>query len=194
MVYLLEAVERDWNPGAGVLGELLTKQVQGVALQQSDIPAEMALGGRFELPDICDPADGGFRFVSGRGRAVLEELVPSCVAFFPLNLKVPSRMRPAKAYFFFEVLSRAQLIDWEKSPTRVVRASDGRETRTLKGRLTDLKFKAATPETPPIWREGDVDRPAVQFFYNKVDVFVRDDVWDLLNVRLPNQLVATKLA
>lgn len=114
MIYLLEPVWRNWIRAAGVVGELLPKQVQGIPLQQSDIPAEKVLQGRFELPDFCKAAYG-FRFVSDRGRAALEELAPGCVAFFPLNLKVPPRMRPAKAYFFFDVLPRAQLIDWDQA-------------------------------------------------------------------------------
>lgn len=197
MVYLLEPTRREWVRSAGVLGELLEKQVKGVALQQNDIPAEKALDGRFELPDICRAGDG-FVFVSDRGRAALEDVAPGCIAFFPLKLKVPARMRPAEAYFFPDVLPRAQLIDWDRSPTvpRIVRAPDGRESRALKVRLTDpsIKFKAVAPDTPPIWREADLDRPQVHFFPSKQDVFVRDEVWEALNAKLPGQLVPRMLA
>jgi hypothetical protein len=48
MIYLLEPVRRRWLRSAGALGELWTKQVQGIPLQQSDIPAEKALEGSFE--------------------------------------------------------------------------------------------------------------------------------------------------
>jgi hypothetical protein len=196
MVYLLELTPRKWIRSAGVLGELLQKQIDGIALQQSDIPAEKALDGRFELPDFCGAGDG-FRFVSDRGKAALEELAPGCVAFFPLNLKVPARMRPAHSYFFFDVLTRAQLIDWDLSPTavRIVRASDGRESRALGVRITDpsIKFKPLTSEVPLIWREADVDRPTVHFFRNKQDVLLRDELWEALNARFPRQFVAKKL-
>jgi len=197
MVYLLEPTPRRWTRTAGVLGDLLRKQVDGVPLQQSDIPPEKPLDGRFELPDIGSPSYG-FHFVSDRGRAVLEEVVPGCVAFFPMHLKVPSRMRPANAYFFFDVLPRAQLIDWDLSPTsrRIVPGPGGRESRALSGQITDpsIKFKAVTSDTPPIWRDADVDRPTIHFFANKEVIFMRDDVWDALNARLPGQLVARKLA
>jgi hypothetical protein len=87
-------------------------------------------------------------------------------------LKIPERIRAAAAYFFFDVLPRAQLIDWDQSPTarRIVRAPDGRESRSLDGRaILDLtvKFKPTTEETPPIWREADVDRPGVHFFQTR---------------------------
>jgi hypothetical protein len=55
---------------------------------------------------------------SSVGRAALEELAPGCVAFLPLQLKVPARMRTADAYFFPDVLPRAQLIDWDRSSHR----------------------------------------------------------------------------
>src|SRR4051794_28306674 len=67
MVYLFEPQQRKWIQAARVSPELQRKQVHGIALQQSDIPAETVIKGRFELPDICSAADG-FRFVSDRGR------------------------------------------------------------------------------------------------------------------------------
>jgi hypothetical protein len=197
MVYLLEPKLYKWIKFPRVPLELVDKQVKGITLQQGDIPAETVLKAQFELPDICRPSEG-FLFVSDRGRAALEELAPGCVAFFPLHLKAPEHMLTAKAYFFIDVLARAQLIEWDLSPTgpRVVRAPDGRESRSIQGRITDssIKFKAATSETPPIWREADLDRPTVHFFRSKLDVFVRDDLWEALNTRLPMQLVARKLA
>jgi hypothetical protein len=173
------------------------KQVKGIPLQQSDLPTRTVLKARFELPDICQPSEG-FLFVSDRGRAALEELAPGCVAFFELNLKAPAHMLTAKAYYLIDVLPRAQLIDWDLSPTvpRLVRAPDGRESRALKfpPENPSIKFKPATPETPPIWREADVDRPTVHFFPSKGDVFMRDELWEELNAKLPGQLVARKLA
>jgi hypothetical protein len=75
-------------------------------------------------------------------------------------------MRPAKVYFF-GLLPRAQMIDWDRSPTvqRIVRAP------RKSGRTFDspVKFRALTSETPPIRRETDVDRPS--FFPNRQDIF-----------------------
>jgi hypothetical protein len=197
MVYLLEPKLYKWMQGPSVSPELVRKQAEGTALQQSDIPAETVLKARFELPDICRPSEG-FLFVSDRGRAALEELAPGCTAFLPLILKAPEHMLTARAFFFIDVLPRAQLIDWDLSPTvpRVVRAPDGRESRSLQGRITgpSTKFKAVTSETPPIWREADLDRPTSHFFPSKLDVFLRDDLWEALNTKLPGQLVARKLA
>jgi len=197
MVYLLEPKQYKWIQYPSVSQQLMDKQVKGIPLQQSDLPTQTVLKARFELPDICRPSEG-FLFVSDRGRAALEELVPGCVAFFPLNLKAPAHMLTAKAYFLIDVLPRAQCIDLDRSPTvtRIVRAPDGRESRALKGLITDpsIKFKPLAPETPPIWREADLDRPTVQFFSDKGDVFVRDELWGALNAKLPGQLVARKLA
>jgi hypothetical protein len=197
MVYLLEPKQYKWTQGPSVPLELVDKQVKGIALQQSDLPTQTVLKARFELPNICRPSEG-FLFVSDRGRAALEELAPGCVAFFPLNLKAPEHMLTAKAYYFIDVLPRAQCIDWDVSPTvpRVVRTPDGRESRAIKGVITDpsIKFKPLSPETPRIWREADLDRPTVHFFRSKLDVFLRDELWEALNAKLPGQLVARKLA
>jgi hypothetical protein len=84
MVYLFEPTPRAWKRAAGVLGDLLDKQIEGVPLQQSDVPAEKALDSHFKLSDFNSAANG-FRFVSDHGRTALEELAPGCVAFFPLN-------------------------------------------------------------------------------------------------------------
>ena len=56
-----------------------------------------------------------------------------------------------------------------------------------------VKFKPVTAQIPKIWREADVDRPDVNFFHNKRDEFMRDDLWEELNARFPGQLVAKKL-
>jgi len=196
MVYLLEPKQYKWIRAAGAHEELLRKQIDGVPLQQSDIPVETALKGRIELPDICSAGDA-FRLVSDRAKAAFEELVPGCIAFFPLNLKAPDYMLTGRMFFFIDVLPRAQLIDWDLSPTdsRNIRTSDGRESRFLRGVMTDptTKFKTTTADTPPIWREVDVDRPTVHFFANKKHVLLRDEVWEALNARFPGQLVARKL-
>lgn len=197
MVYLLEPKRYRWSKYPLVPKALNDKQVYGIPLQQSDIPVETMLKARFELPDICEPAKG-FLFVSDRFRVVLEELTPGCVVFLPLNLKVPQHMLTAKAYFFIDILPRAQLIDWDQSPTgpRIVRAPDGRESRSLRGRgITDpsVKFRTVTAETPQIWREADFDRPTVHYFPDKRDVFMQDELWEALNAKFPKQLVATKL-
>jgi hypothetical protein len=197
MVYLLEPKVYKWIRSPALPSELVRKQVFGIPLQQSDIPAEVVANGRVALPDICLAPDNCI-FVSDRGRTALEELAPGCVAFFPLNLNAPQHMLTANAYFVIDVLARAQLIDWDLSPTapRMVRAPDGRESRTVTGRVKGLstKFKAVTPDTPPLWREADVDRPTVHFFHHKQDVFLRDELWEALNARFPKQLIATKLA
>jgi hypothetical protein len=197
MVYLLEPTRYIWGRAPYVSQELLDKIVEGVPLRQSDIPAESVAKGQFALPDICDPSDA-FAFVSDRGRAALEELAPGCVAFFPLNMKAPKHMLTADAYFFYDVLPRAQLIDWDLTPSgpRLVRAPDGRESRSIRGRITEpsTKLKPVTPEIPPIWREADLDRPTVHFFFNKQHVFLRDELWEALNARFPGQLVTRKFA
>jgi hypothetical protein len=174
MVYLLEPKPYKWIRSPGLPSELVRKQVHGLALEQNDVPTETVVKGRLALPDICHANDGCL-IVSDRGRAALEELAPDCVAFFPLNLKAPENILAARRFFLFDVLPRAQLIDWDRSLTgpRLVRASDGRESRSIRGLMTDpsTKLKAETLETPPIWREADLDRPNVLFFANKKDIF-----------------------
>jgi hypothetical protein len=196
MVYLLETPLYRWDRVPPPGHKLVRKQIEGVPLQQCDIPVDPRLAGRFDVPDICIPTEG-FVFVSDRGRAALEEFAPGSIAFFPINLKAPENMRPAKAYFFIDVLPRAQCIDWDRSVTgpRIARTPDGRESRAL-GRLLSkpsTKFKAITADVPKIWREADVDRPAVNFFANKADIFMRDELWEALNTRFPGQLVSRKL-
>lgn len=197
MVYLLEPKARSWRQVPYISQELVDKKVHGIALQSNDIPTEPQIKGRIALPDICHPTTG-FTFVSDRGRAALEELAPGCVAFFPLHWKAPEHILTSNSYFFYDVLPRAQCFDWDLSLTvpRIVRAPDGRESRALKGLVTDpsTKFKPLAPETPPIWREADLDRPDVHFFANKSNVFMRDELWEALNARLPKQLEARKLA
>ncbi|UGY16547.1 imm11 family protein [Bradyrhizobium septentrionale] len=196
MVYLLEPKPYTWIRSPGLPSELLDKQVHGVTLAHEDVPAETTVKGRVALPDICH-ANDGLLFVSERARAALEELVPGRVAFFPLNLKASENLLVGRGFFLFDVLPRAQLIDWDLSLTapRIVRPADGRESRALKAGIADpsVKFKAVRPETPPIWREADLDRPTVNFFASKKHVFLRDETWEALNARFSGQLVARKL-
>ncbi|MBV9455979.1 MAG: hypothetical protein JO141_00465 [Bradyrhizobium sp.] len=196
MVYLLDVTKREWVRVHAPSHELVKKQIQGVALQQDDMPAEVRVEGAFDLPDICRPTHG-LLFVSDRGRAALEELAPGCVAFFPLSVRVPERMHPAEAYFYIDVLRRGHCIDWDRSETtrRVVAAPGGGESRAVKGVVWNpsTKFKAVDPDAPDIWREADVDRPTVHFFHSKVDVFMRDGLWNEMNDRFPGQLFPRKL-
>src|SRR5262249_19152407 len=108
-----------------------------------------------------------------------------------------AHMHPAKTYFFIEVIARAQSIDWDRSKTRrrIVRAPDGRESRGLGQLLFEpsTKFKAMTPDIPPIWREIDVDHPTFHFFHSKEDIFMRNEIWEALDARFPDQLVPRKL-
>lgn len=198
MVYLFEPIPRPWKRAAGYLGYLVDKQVEGIPLQPSDIPPVKGIDRYFELSDF-NSATHGFRFVSDRGRAALDELAPGCVAFFPLRLETPDSISADDAYFFFDVLPRAQLIDWDQSPTirRIVHAPEGRENRKLADNAIlnlTVKFNPTTGDTPPIWREADVHRSNVHFFSNKKHIFLRDDVWERLNARFPEQLVARKFA
>ena len=197
MVYAMLTSPYEWERVPVFPHELVEKQIRGVPLQQSDIPWEPRLAGPFKVPDLCIPTEG-FIFASDGGRKALEELAPGCVAYFPLNLQVPESMHPAKAYWFVEVTARAQHIDWDRSETvqRVVRAPDGRESRALSGGIwgKSIKFKAASPDLPPLWREADLDRPTVHYFLNKGVIFMRDEVWEALNARFPGQLRARKPA
>ncbi|MGJ4931621.1 hypothetical protein ACQR1I_32130 [Bradyrhizobium sp. HKCCYLS2038] len=196
MAYLLEPNQYKWIQAAGAHPELLRKQINGVPLQQVDIPTETVLKGRLKLPDICSAGDA-FRFVSDQGKVVLEELVPGCVSFFPLAIKATDLLLAGRRFFFIDVLPRGQLIDWDRSSTdlRDDRTKDGREVRFLRGLMTDpiTKYKSVTLSTPPIWREIDVDGAAAQFIANKKHILLRDEVWEALNVKFPGQLVPRRL-
>jgi hypothetical protein len=196
MIYLLETERYTWVRSPGIPREVVQKYVSGAALQQADIPIETIANGRVELPDICHANDGCF-IVSGYFRAALEEFVPGLITFFRLHLVGSEKMLAGREFFLFDVLPRAQMIDWDRSPTalRVTRAPEGRESRALSAPITDpsVRFKAVNPETPPIWRESDTNTPTVHFFRSKRDVFLRDELWSELNARFPKQLVARKL-
>ncbi|MCC8431897.1 hypothetical protein LJ725_23225 [Reyranella aquatilis] len=196
MVYVLDMSPLEWDRITVPPDSAWQKLVDGVPLQQNDIPVEPRFIGRFKVPDISIPTQY-FIFVSSHGREILDELAPGCLAYFPMELRVPASMQPAKNYWFVEVLSRAQLIDWDRSETvpRLVRAPDGRESRALAGRgiWGAVKFKAITPDLPPLWREIDVDRPNVNYFQSKWSIFMRDEFWRELDGRFPGQLSARKI-
>lgn len=196
MVYVLDMSPLEWDRIAVPSQNLWQKLVDGVPLQQSDIPVRPQLIGRFKAPDIGVPTQC-FIFVSNYGREALEALAPDCIAYFPMDLRMPASIQSAKDYWFIEVVSRAQLIDWDRSDTvpRLIRAPDGRESRALAGRgiRGPVKFKAITPDLPPLWRETDVDRPNVHYFQSKWPIFMRDEFWHELNARFPGQLHAQKI-
>ncbi|CCD92737.1 hypothetical protein BRAO375_2210025 [Bradyrhizobium sp. ORS 375] len=193
MVYLLEPRRYKWIQAAYVPDGLMQKQLDGIALQQSDIPLETPLKGSVPIPDICSGAQG-FLFVSDRGREVLEDLVPGHIAFFPLTLKAPSRIMTAKAYYFIDVLTRAQLVDWDTTPMEPtsIRTPDGRPTYLTRTASLEANFKTVGADTPPIWRETDVDTPTRRLLINKRLVLMQDHIWQALDERLPKQLVASR--
>jgi hypothetical protein len=177
--------------------EAWTKQIKGIPLQLGDIPLEPQLAGPFKMPDVGKPSEAFF-FASDRGRAGLEELAPGCFAFFPVSLQAPESMQLEKRYWFVEVTARAQSIDWDRSETKKLAfpAPDGRAIRVLaRGGVFGkcAKFKAVTPDTPPLWREADLDLSDLKYSLSKLEILMRDEFWEALNTKFPRQLTARKI-
>ncbi|CAL80157.1 hypothetical protein BRADO6549 [Bradyrhizobium sp. ORS 278] len=150
---------------------------------------------RAPLPDMFHTARDIIVF-SDRARVVIERSAPGEVEFIPVachaDRAIAAKLKLASAYFFINVLGRAQRLRWREVPTeKYPRRPDGTE---LFGLLQDysrwlLRERAAGEpmiwhDTP--WRDGNKE------YRGQNEILIEDSLWRELNAEFPGQLNALR--
>jgi len=148
------------------------------------------------LPDMFHTNRGIIVF-SERARVVIEQAAPGQVEFIPVAChaapKIAARLKFASAYYFINVLGRAQRLQWLEMPTREFRPrDDGTELFGLLHDFSEWKLRECADGEPLIWhdtpwRSGNRD-------YSGHDViFVEDVLWRELDANFPGQVNALRV-
>jgi hypothetical protein len=139
----------------------------------------------------------GFFIFSERARVVMEHWAPGQLEFIPVAChaepKVAATLDFASAYYFINVLGRAQRLQWRGMPThKFYTRNDGTE---LLGPLPDHDkwgLRERAPGEPLIWRDTPW-RDGNKEYTGQSDVFLEDVLWQELDANFPDQLHALRV-
>lgn len=148
------------------------------------------------LPDIFHTGRDLIVF-SERACAVMEEWAAGQVEFIPVSFnaasKIAGRLQLASAYYFINVLGRAQRLLWLEMPMRSFQPQeDGVERFTMEHDFEQWKLRERDAGEPLIWRECDW-RIANREYRGHTAVFVEDVLWRELDAHFPDELNALRV-
>lgn len=150
-----------------------------------------------ELPDMFHTERDIIVF-SERARLVMEEWAPGQVEFIPVachakTTRIAERLEFDRAYYFINVLGRAQRLQWLEMPVRQLPSEeDGIVTILLLPGMRNWKLRERAPAEPLIWR----DTPWIvgkKRYSNHSDIFIEDLLWRELDANFPDQLNALRV-
>jgi len=148
------------------------------------------------LPDMFHTVRRIVMF-SERARLIMEKLAPGEVEFIPVDvdapLKLAARLEFADAYYFINVLGRAQRFQWLEMPIQEYpRGEDGVERIGALPNSREWKLRARAAGEPLIWH----DDPWIvgnKRYSARNNVFVEDSLWRELDTEFPDQLNALRV-
>jgi hypothetical protein len=143
------------------------------------------------LPDIFHTSRD-IIVVSERARALMEELAPGQVEFIPVAIHaepdIARQSQLASAYYFINVLGRAQRFQWLEMPVHPFRMrEDGIQRFGTQQNYRQWKVRQILTGEPLIWHESwwQTDKKE---YRGHVDVLVEDILWQALDTKFPDQL------
>jgi hypothetical protein len=153
-------------------------------------------GASAELPDMFHTSRDIIVF-SERARLVMEEWASGQVEFIPVALqaapKIAARLRLASAYYFINVLGRAQRLQWLEMPTRSFPTRrDGTVPYSMLPGFRDWKLRERAAGEPLIWYET-LWRSGNREYAGHSVVFIEDVLWRELDANFPDQLNAQRV-
>lgn len=148
------------------------------------------------LPDMFHTARDIVMF-SERARLVMEQHAPGQVEFIPVDVdappKVAARLDFADAYYFINVLGRAQRLQWLEMPYRQFPSQgDGIDWFGPLPGLGAWKLRKRSVEEPLIWHDDPWVVGNKQYSAHN-EVFVEDALWRELDTEFPDQLNALRV-
>jgi len=185
------------DEGYGWLGYLATNRPIPASWFPQSVTVQEATG---ELPDMFHTYRKLIVF-SGRARAAMEQRAPGQVEFvrviFDAPPRVAERAKLDSAYYFVNVLGRAQRLQWLEIPTETVALEGVVRARTLPLGVTGVemqawKLRGRAVGEPSIWYETPVEIDGLRYVAGS-PVFIDDDLWQDLDSEFPGQLNAQRV-
>lgn len=152
-------------------------------------------GASAALPDMFHTTRDIIVF-SERARVVMEHWAPSQVEFIPVAChappKIAARLQFASAYYFINVLGRAQRLQWlempaDEFPTR----DDGTEFYGLLQDFTQWRLRERAAGEPLIWHDTPW-RVGDREYRGHNETLIEDVLWRELDANFPDQLNALR--
>jgi hypothetical protein len=196
MAYIFDP--KDWNSTSftldeyHMLGDWRQYRLQNKPIPASCFPKALTVVDAIQaMPEMFHTSRSYIVF-SERARAVVEERASGQVEFIPVTMhavpQIADRLNLASAYYFINVLGRAQRLQWFEMPTKKLQTKeDGTEIWSAAGNYHQWKFRERTADEPLIWHETRL--PVDTRVYSKqAEVFIEDALWQELNSRFAGQL------
>jgi hypothetical protein len=187
------SLDETWEMGSG----WMEYEGKNQPIPASYFPKSLTFdGARGTLPDIFHTARDIIVF-SERARAVMEDWAPGQVEFIPVAChaepKIAARLQFDNAYYFINVLGRAQRLQWLETPTRTLPPrEDGTATVMLLHDFHNWKLRERAAGEPMIWR----DTPWIvgkKRYSGHSNIFVEDVLRRELDANFPDQLNALRV-
>jgi hypothetical protein len=145
------------------------------------------------LPDIFHTTRGVFIF-SERARKIMQHWAPGQVEFIPIachaERKIAATLNFDSAYYFINVLGRAQRLQWPEMPTqKYPPREDGTELFGLLQDFGKWKLRERSPGEPLIWHDTPW-RDGNKEYLGQDEVLLEDVLWRELDANFPEQLKA----
>ena len=162
-------------------GEWLEHLQQNKPIPASCFPKTLLFdGASAALPDMFHTERDIIVF-SERARAVMEHWAPGQVEFIPVAVQAPpgiaDRLEFAGAYYFINVLGRAQRLQWLEMPVQELAPDDdGTVSLRLMPDFDHWKLRDRAVGEPMIWR----DEPWIvgkKRYAGHARIFIEDVLW-----------------
>lgn len=143
------------------------------------------------LPDIFHTSRDIIVF-SETARVVMEDWAPGQVEFIPVAChakpKIAARLEFDSAYYFVNVLGRAQRLQWREMPTQEYGPLEDRtELFGLINNFRKWKLRKRAHGEPLIWHDTRW-QDGNKVYSGRRPVFVEDVLWQELDTTFPGQL------
>jgi hypothetical protein len=142
-----------------------------------------------------NPLVDAFYSIRDLGRAIKATF--ASVPFYPVRLdpmpRMTLRLNLASAYYFINVLGRAQRFQWLDMPTQEYPArEDGTVPHLVLHDRATWKLRWRAPSEPLIWRDTRW-KVENRDYTNHTEILVEDVLWQELDARFPGQLNALRV-
>ncbi len=149
-----------------------------------------------DVPDIFRPSSRVIVF-SERARTFMEKRALGQVEFIPVEIQIERdvalRSNLASAYYYLNILGRAQRFQWLEMPTRPFQiGEDGIERHVMIDDYSQWKLRQRAPGEPLIWRESWW-RFNDKEYRGHFEILIEDALWQQLDEAFPNQLNAIQI-
>lgn len=173
-------------------GWMVEYQARNLPIPASYFPKSLAFDeASAELPDIFHTARDLIVF-SERARLVVEHWAPGQLEFIPVALhaspKLAARLNFASAYYFINVLGRAQRLLWREMPAhKFPPQDDGVECFGLLPDFHKWKLRERAPGEPLIWHDT-LCRDGTKEYRGQSATLIEDVLWRELDANFPDEL------